>query len=80
MTENSPSSNQGSQTLRTWKRLARDNPMKIDQPQSPTVKKRSREEEIEYLPKLAIKKTQVSKGESHQNPLVEVAQQSHQAQ
>ena len=54
--------------------------MKIDQPQSPTVKKRSREEEIEYLPKLPIKKTQVSKEESHQNPTVEAAQQSRQAQ
>ena len=46
---------QGSKSLRTWKRLARDNPMETDPPQSPTAKKRNREEEVEYLPELPIK-------------------------
>nr|POE93752.1 hypothetical protein CFP56_30522 [Quercus suber] len=80
VTECSPSSNQGSQTLRTWRRLARDNPMKIDQPQSPTAKKRSRGEEIDYLHELPIKKAQVSKGESQKNLMAEAAQQSRQEQ
>nr|POE57305.1 uncharacterized protein CFP56_35163 [Quercus suber] len=80
VTESSPSSNQGSQTLRTWRRLARDNPMKIDQPQSPTVKKRSRGEEKDYLHELPIKKAQVSKGESQKNLMAEAAQQSRQEQ
>ena len=80
MTENSPPSNQGSKTLRTWKRMARDNPMETDPPLSPTAKKRSRVEEVEYLPELPTKKTQVSKGESQKNPMAEAAQQSRQAQ
>ena len=78
--ENSPPSNQGSKTLRTWKRMARDNPMETDPPLSPTAKKRSRVEEVEYLPELPTKKTQVSKGESQKNPMAEATQQSRQAQ
>ena len=80
VTKNSPPFNQGSKTLRTWKRLARDNPMKIDPPLSPMAKKRSKEEEVEYLPKLPTKKTHVSKGESLKNPMAEATQQSRQAQ
>ena len=78
--ENSPTSNQGSKTLRTWKRLARENPMETDSPLSPTAKKRSREKEVEYLPELPTKKSQVSKGESQKNPMAEAAQQSRQTQ
>ena len=78
--ENSPPANQGSKTLRTWKRLARDNPMETDSPLRPTAKKRSREEEVEYLPELPTKKSQVSKGESQKNSMAKAAQQSRQAQ
>ena len=74
--DNSLPSNQGSKSLRTWKRLARDNPMETDPPQSPTAKKRNREEEVDYLPELPIKKSQVSKGESQQNLMAEAAQQA----
>ena len=79
VTENSPPSNQGSKTLRMWKRLARDNPTETNPPLSPTAKKRSREEDIEYLPELPTKKSQVSTGESQKNPMAEAAQQSRQA-
>ena len=78
--ENSPPANQVSKTLRTWKRLARDNPMETDSPLSPTAKKRSREEEVEYLPELPTKKSHVSKGESQKNSMAEATQQSRQAQ
>nr|POE68212.1 hypothetical protein CFP56_29020 [Quercus suber]POE68872.1 hypothetical protein CFP56_64972 [Quercus suber] len=57
VTDNFPPSNQGSKTLRTWKRLARDNPMETDPLQSSTTKKRNREEEAEYLLELPIKKS-----------------------
>ena len=53
--ENSPPSNQGSKTLRMWKRLARDNPTETNPPLSPTAKKRSREEDVEYLSELPTK-------------------------
>ena len=55
MIENSPPSNQGSKTLRMWKRLARDNPTETNPPLSPTAKKRSREEDVEYLLELPTK-------------------------
>ena len=80
MMDNSLPFVQGSKTLRTWKRLARDNPMETDPPQIPTAKKRNKEEEVEYLPELPVKKSQVSKGESKQNLMAEAAQQSRQAQ
>ena len=80
VTKNSPPSNQGSKTLRTWKRLARDNPMETNPPLSPTAKKRSREEDVEYLPELPTKKSQVSKGESQKIPMAKATLQSRQAQ
>ena len=42
VTENSPSPNQGSRTLRMWEKLARENPMETDSPQSPTAKKKKK--------------------------------------
>ena len=43
-------------TLRTWKKLARDNIMDTETSQGPTATKRSREEDLEFLPELPTKK------------------------
>ncbi|KAF3957328.1 hypothetical protein CMV_017649 [Castanea mollissima] len=51
-------------TLRMCKRLARETNMETDIPQGPTVTKRSREEVLEYFPRLPTKKLQVSKEDS----------------
>ena len=59
---------------------ASNNPMETDSTLTPMAKKRSREEEVEYLPEIPTKKSQVSKGESQKNSMAEAAQQSRQAQ
>ena len=67
-------------TLRTWKKLARDNTMNTETTQGPTAIKRSREEDLEFLPELPTKKLQVSTEDGQQNSMAEAAQQSCQAQ
>ena len=49
-----------SKTLRTWKRLARDSSMETKISQGPTITKRYRDEDLEVLLELPIKKLQVS--------------------
>ena len=67
-------------TLRTWKRLAHDSTMETEITQGSTTTKRYRDEDLEVLPELPIKKIQVSMEDCQQNKMVEVAQQPHQAQ
>ena len=66
-------------TLRTWKKLARDNTMNTETTQGPTAIKRSREEDLELLPELPTKKLQVSMEVGQQNTMAEAAQQPRQA-
>lgn len=66
-------------TLRTWKKLARDNIMDTETTQGPTTVKRNREEDLEFLLELPTKKLQVSTEKCQQNKMVEAAQQPHQA-
>nr|POE83156.1 hypothetical protein CFP56_66954 [Quercus suber] len=47
-------------TLRTWKRIARDSTMDTEITQGPTATKRHRDEDLEILPELPIKKIQVT--------------------
>jgi len=54
--------------------------MDIETSQGPMATKRSREEDLKFLPELPTKKLQVSTKDGQQNSLVEAAQQSRQAQ
>ena len=67
-------------TLRTWKKLARDNTMDTETNQGPKTTKRSREVDSEFLPELPTKKLQVSTEDVQYNLMAEAAQQSCQAQ
>ena len=78
MTETSPLPT--NRTLRTRKKLARDNTMNTETTQGPTAIKRSREEDLEFLPELPTKKLQVSTEDGQQNSMAEAAQRSRQAQ
>ena len=60
-------------TLRTWKKLGRDNTMETEATQGPTATKRNREEDLEFLPELPTKKLQVSMEDCQQNTMVEAA-------
>ena len=79
VTEISPPPNSVNRTLRTWKKLARENIMEteitqgLETTQGPTASKRNREEDMEFLPELPTKKLQVSKEEDQQSSVVEAA-------
>ena len=57
--------------LQTWKRIARESTMETEITQGPTTTKRYRDEEMEVLPELPIKKLQVSMEDCQQNKMVE---------
>nr|POE69914.1 hypothetical protein CFP56_66808 [Quercus suber] len=57
-------------TLRTWKRIARDSTMDTEITQGPTATKRHRDEDLEILPELPIKKIQVSMEDCQQIKMV----------
>ena len=62
------------------KKIARESTMETEITQGPTTTKRYRDEEMEVLPELPIKKLQVSMEDCQQNKMVEATQQPRQAQ